>query len=404
MGSAVRRILLINDHFAFFGGADTAFRLKRAILEEAGYVIYTFSLHDCKPMHKKNNYVYVESKRRVVRKLGKYLYHPGVYFSLRKVLKETNPHLIFVDLMTKYPLSIYPAVVGYPTIQTLHGPSFFCATGWGCQRVNSSECELGVGFKCFSRGCVPLLKLPLLYIQDRRVSFWAKRAINLFLCPSRHIYESAVSFGFTPARFVPFGIDKYFTKILISHHNGTPTILYVGNVAEKKGVHVLFEAFKAVRDKIPGTRLLIAGRGALIPFLHDQVSKLGLLKDIYFLGFLERHQLLHYLEQAHVLAVPSIWKEQFGLIGIEALACGIPCVGSKIGGIPEWLHDNEWGFLVPPRDHRALAEKLCVILKDHQLRIAFGKKGREFVLKEYGEEKYKNSLLKIVEEYARPDF
>jgi glycosyltransferase involved in cell wall biosynthesis len=76
-------------------------------------------------------------------------------------------------------------------------------------------------------------------------------------------------------------------------------------------------------------------------------------------------------------------------------------VGTDLGGIPEWLHDSEWGFLVPPRDVEALAERISKLLLDRAMRVSFGKRGREFTLNEYSASKYKDSMLLLVKEYAR---
>ena len=98
--------------------------------------------------------------------------------------------------------------------------------------------------------------------------------------------------------------------------------------------------------------------------------------------------------------MPSLWREQFGLVGIEALACGLPCVASDTGGIPEWLIDGENGYLVPPGDKEALAEKLTLVLSSNELRERFSEYGQRFVEDKYGASKYAANLLRVVSEYT----
>jgi glycosyltransferase involved in cell wall biosynthesis len=75
-------------------------------------------------------------------------------------------------------------------------------------------------------------------------------------------------------------------------------------------------------------------------------------------------------------------------------------VASDTGGIPEWLHHNKWGFLVPPRDPTALSDGVLTLLRDRDLRLRFGKQGRAFVLENYHPDAYRDRLLRIVERYA----
>ena len=147
------RILMINDHIHFGGGGDAVFRLERKAYEEAGYEVYTFSQHIGRPPEAGHrDFVAVESRSRVFQKMGKFLCQEHVSREFRKVLHSVHPHLISIHLVSKYPLSVYPQLDGYSVVQTLHGSSLFCATGWGCLR-SGAPCELGIGIKCFTRGC-----------------------------------------------------------------------------------------------------------------------------------------------------------------------------------------------------------------------------------------------------------
>ena len=77
-------------------------------------------------------------------------------------------------------------------------------------------------------------------------------------------------------------------------------------------------------------------------------------------------------------------------------------MGSNFDGIPEWLHDAEWGFTVPPRDPAALADRIVTLLKNHDLRREFGARGRAYALKQYSPDKYSERRLRLVEQYSRP--
>lgn len=399
---AETRILIINDHIFFGGGGDAVLRLERRTYEEAGYRVFTFSQSEDEVQGTADrDFVFRESRSRPVRKLGKFLYHPGVYRALVKVLDSVRPHLVRLHLISKYPVSIYDALEGYPVVQTLHGPNLFCATSWGCLKKNGADCEMGVGWKCAARGCVSYPALLLHWSLHRRLAPLAKKRVRLFLCPSKHLHQSCVSLGFTPAEHMPLAIDEELHNSAPAPHAGPPTILFVGVLEVVKGPHILLDAFRTIRRQVPDARLVYAGRGSLVPVLREKAARLGMQEAVQFLGFVEHSTMVRLYQQAHVAALPSIWKEQFGLVGPEALACGVPCVASRIGGIPEWLHDGEWGYLVPPRDPDALAHRICKLLQDRRLRLAFGERGRDFVRREYGTEQYKSNMLRLVRVHAR---
>ena len=396
------RILMINDHIHFGGGGDAAFQLERLAYENAGYAVYTFSESDTSAGGwGEYDRVYLESGNRFVKKAGKFLFDYGVYNALRGVVESISPDLIKVHLVSKYPASVYAALsyADCPVIQILHGPNLFCATAWGCYRKDSQACEMGIDSKCYRNGCVSLPACMLHIAANRLTMPFVMKNVDLFLCPSAHLLKSVRDLGLGEAELLPLGIDPEFSRATPVPFEGPPTILYVGALIVQKGIHFLLEAFRIVKTRIPEARLVLAGAGEFRSALEAQAARLGLGQEVEFKGFVDRSRILPVYQKAHVLAVPSVWKEQFGLVGPEALACGVPCVGSDIGGIPEWLHDGEWGFLVPPREASMLADRLIAVLVDGELRMRFAAKGREFVLREFPPEKYQANVLRYAETY-----
>lgn len=395
------RILMINDHFHFGGGGDAVFRLERQAYESEGHEVFTFSQsQSASDGSAERDAVCIEHKSRYAIKAGKFLGAPHVYHALEDLLERIKPNLVRVHLVSKYPGSVYPALKGYPVIQTLHGPNLFCATSWGNLRSDSSDCELGIGSKCWSRGCMPMSGMLLYSLLDWRVTSQVKQTVHLFHCPSRHIQDKAEHLGYGPTLHVPLGIDPAFMNCESATHEGPPTILYVGALVEEKGLLTLPEAMHKVREHVPDVKLVLCGRGALAGRLESEFRARGLADHVEFKGFVDHAAVTAHYLRAHVLVLPSIWAEQFGLVGPEALACGVPCVASSVGGISEWLRDGEWGFLVPPRDATALAARLVKLLSDRDLRLAFGAKGRTFARTVHDPEAYKRRWLDLAASYA----
>jgi glycosyltransferase involved in cell wall biosynthesis len=393
---------MINDHVHFGGGGDAVFRLERQAYVEAGHEVFTFSQaaevpHDLPD----GDVVCQEGKGWLRAKAGKFVGAPHVYQRLKRLLRRIQPDLIRVHLVSKYPAAIYPALVGYPVIQTLHGPNLFCATSWGNLRRAGGDCELGVGGKCWRRGCVSLARAILYVLLDARVRPWVKRTVDLYHCPSRFIQKKAESLGYGPTLHIPLGIDPWFAGAQQASHDGPPTILYVGAMIEEKGLLFLPEALHLITQRVPEAKLLLCGRGPLEDKVKLEFARRGLNTNVEFKGFVNHSTIVDLYRRAHVFVCPSIYAEQFGLVGPEALACGVPCVGSQVGGIPEWLRDGEWGYLVPPRDPAALAERTTSLLLDRDTRLLFGAKGREFVLKTYDPNAYQKKWLELARDMRR---
>ena len=396
------RILMINNHFSFGGGGDASFRHERLVYEEAGYSVHTFAHEISRPAEAgASDYVAIESSNRLLRKTQKYLGNPAMHDALKRVLTDVDPDLVHVHLAQGYPTSIFSALTDYPVMHTLHGPNMFCATSWGCIKNTGQACEQGTGLKCYTRGCVSLATLPMHMSLAWRTARQAKRNVDVYLCPSKQIQRTAENLGFKPAEYFPLSIDRRFMAVEPHLFDGPPTILYVGGLTEQKGVLVLLEAFAEVKRRVPDARLVYAGTGALQRALQQRAAELRCADSVEFRGFVARDDIVATYQSAHVVAVPSIWNEQFGLVGPEALACGVPCVGSNIGGIPEWLHDGQWGYTVQPRNSLALAERLVALLTDRARCQELGLRGREFVLRAFGPEQFKNNVLDLAERYGR---
>jgi glycosyltransferase involved in cell wall biosynthesis len=100
---------------------------------------------------------------------------------------------------------------------------------------------------------------------------------------------------------------------------------------------------------------------------------------VRFLGALDRALVQDLYRQAAVVVVPSVWPEPFGMVGPEAMSFGVPVVAFRVGGVPEWLHDGETGYLVEPRDIYGLAQRIELLLRDAPLARRLGERGRQLV-------------------------
>ncbi|MCS7350362.1 MAG: glycosyltransferase family 4 protein [Anaerolineae bacterium] len=141
-------------------------------------------------------------------------------------------------------------------------------------------------------------------------------------------------------------------------------VVYIGQVAPHKGLHVLIqgvqEAMRKVGERGRKIQLTIYGNDQAFPVYRAHLERLiGSEGNICFAGVLSRDRLGEALAEADVLALPSIWPEITGIVGLEALAMGVPVLASQIGGISEVISHGQNGWLVPPGDPQAIAEILA---------------------------------------------
>lgn len=155
-----------------------------------------------------------------------------------------------------------------------------------------------------------------------------------------------------------------------------PTILFVGRLEERKGFIHLLRAFVQVQQARPDARLFVAG--AYGPRESDRCAALAArlgVRDVSFLGPLSRLDLARCYASADVFCAPSTGGESFGIVLLEAMACGRPVVCSDIAGYREVIRNGCEGLLVPPADPLALATALLRLLGDRQLRGEMGAAG-----------------------------
>jgi len=145
------------------------------------------------------------------------------------------------------------------------------------------------------------------------------------------------------------------------------TIVFVGKDFARKGGFVLLDAFARVQRTFPKARLVVAG--ALAP------DPGRIPPGVFFLGRVGLDELPALLSQSTIFALPTL-REPFGIAFLDAMACGLPCVGTRIEAIPEIVREGETGLLVPPGDPIPLALALERLLGDPVLARAMGARGR----------------------------
>ena len=157
-------------------------------------------------------------------------------------------------------------------------------------------------------------------------------------------------------------------------------ILFLGTLSPHKGPDVLLRAMPKIIKEVPDAKLVFVGSGGMREELERLSKKLGIEKNVKFVGFVEERMKPFYYKAADVFCLPSVMKhESFGIVNLEAMACGVPIVASKIGGVPDVVKDGKNGLLIPPRNSEALADAIIYLLENYDIRKKMGKNGRKKV-------------------------
>ena len=205
--------------------------------------------------------------------------------------------------------------------------------------------------------------------------------VDLVLCPSIYGLKTLRKYGLKPRALVlSNGIELSKFNPNLDHeqfdrefglNEENKKILYVGRLMEEKGLEVLLRAYSIVEDKMPDTNLIIVGKGHLRASLEDQASKLG-LENVIFTGFVSDSLLRQAYASSDLFVLPS-YAEIQPLVLLEALAMGLPAIGTNVGGVPEMIIEGQNGYVLEPGDHEGLAERTIRILNDDKLREEFSR-------------------------------
>jgi glycosyltransferase involved in cell wall biosynthesis len=247
---------------------------------------------------------------------------------------------------------------------------YYFRPGQECTRAHGPGCVANwVGRGCgHSRNPVPL---PKRYKNASRRAAALRRA-DLVVSYSSSVDRHLAANGLEHRRLVPF--PATIAPKTGAGHSTRRRVVFAGRLVREKGVEILIRAAREV-----DAEFVICGDGRLREPLSRLAQRTGVAGRVAFRGWLSSEQLAQELADASLVAIPSIWPEPFGLVGIEALAAGRPVIASDTGGIGDWLDDGVSGLCVKPGDPHALARALNELLADPERQRTMGAAGRDAV-------------------------
>lgn len=243
---------------------------------------------------------------------------------------------------------------------------------------------------------VPDRKKRFIYRQEA----WSIRAADLVTAPSRAVVDLTNTWvPLAPRRVAvvpnPVNADTY------SPGDGAKTgdVLVVGRLEQRKGAGLLADAVPAVLRRCPHATFRFVGSDGVDANgrswrerLLDGVPEAQRGRVVF--EQVPRSELIRRYRQAAVCVLPSVW-ENFPYALLEAMACGVPAVGTRTGGLPELIDDNVSGLVIPPADATALTDGLCRLLQDDRLRQRMGRAARRQVEERFSVERVVPDMLEV---------
>jgi L-malate glycosyltransferase len=225
------------------------------------------------------------------------------------------------------------------------------------------------------------------HLKSHAFSKWKYRHVDVFIAASGVIAGILERDGISRDRIVTVHdgvsiglIDKQEAvdvRAAFRMPHGAPVVGNVAALAPHKGQKHLIAAAKLVARDVPDARFLIVGEGELKDQLERQIKHLALERHVFLTGF--RPDALGLMKSFDIFAMSSV-TEGLGSAVLEAMACGLPIVSTRAGGLPEVVAHGETGLLVPPHDEPALAKAIVALLADASLRASMGAAGRARVV------------------------
>lgn len=352
------KILLITDNHTPKGGAENYFfELKARLKKYPSIEVYSIGFAE-KAASGEDYFVLKAARSNIAKLFFRLFSHPFVYAKLRKKIREINPDIIHLHNIKQYTAAVLKAVKPYPVVQTAHDFSAICPTAQNIHQ-NGEVCATGWRGNCFWLHRVkynPWIYF-LLVCAFLKLRKQLKTTVSHFLAPSPLLADYLERNHFKQAHYIsPFKKEPATPSFAnIKPYN----FLFAGNLGAHKGVHLLIEEFALACRKNSNLRLMMAGSGPLQKTLEMQVKKLGIEKNVLFLGW--QDDLEKFYEEAIAVIFPSIGMESFGLVITEAMSYARPIIGINRGTSAWLIDDNHNGLLFDPHKKGDLAAKILTL-------------------------------------------
>ncbi len=385
------RVLHINEHLSWAGGVETyLLHLLPALEAEGCEPHYAFAQGDADLLPRAIRVPEISGFSRRD--------ESGGYTKMREILHRIRPQVVHIHRV--YNRGVLRACLDdSPVVVTCHDYLYLCPAASFFHKRTQTICNRRAGAACFFitvlRHCLtPRPRYALAYYHRVRSFMHWKDRFTRVICPSESVRQRLLQHGFATEKAVTL---PYFCPISPRAEPRPlpvrPTILFLGRIRPIKG----YDIFIRCLGLIPEAEGLMVGD--LTPENRRRVLDLaktaGCADRLTLRGWAAREEIAKLYDATSVFVFPSICPETLGIVGLEAMACGVPVVAADVGGVRQWLKHGENGFLVPPKDGAATADAVNRLLDSPELLLRMGRAGIETIKQQFLPEQHVQRLLQI---------
>lgn len=312
----------------------------------------------------------------------------GVVREVRRILADWKPdvvhsHLIHSNL--SYASLTAAREAGAGVVFTAHDSMTYCYQKLDCFHGGETANWEKKEYAAHWSKCIPCQRLRFRPGRNAAIRKVLARDVHRFTVVTDELGEAVRANGIRVDRTVNNAIrlqprvptseavDAFRSRMGL---DGKRVIAMGGRLHELKGIKQLFEMLAVLRQEFPDLRLLVMGKEDAYRGFEPHARQLGVEDLIVPTGWLEGDDLLCAYGVLDVMVSPSICFETFGMLALEAMEFEKPVVVTSFGGCPEVVEDGRWGFVANPYDITGFAECIARLLRDTELRAAFGRAGR----------------------------
>ncbi len=203
------------------------------------------------------------------------------------------------------------------------------------------------------------------------------------------------------ADFSPSSTERSSARVSYGLGPDAPVLGMSGVLSRQKGMHLGIKAFRLVKERVPAARLLLAGDGPELKNLKKLAADLGMKESVIFRGQIKNEGMNTFYNAADIYINPTLRHEGLPLALLEAIACGLPCVTTKVGGTESAIEEGKSGFFTKPGDTADMAEKAVRLLKDPELRAEMGKNARRRAIEVFSPDIIIGQYLEVSEKLIK---
>ena len=406
------KIMLVNDvpvGLAGSGGVEKHVAELETLLREAGQetVLLTHQLRGQPEMRAQGRYAIPHLNAPPLRKrpARNYFDQSRALEKVERIIAEENPDVIHVHNFMN-PRALHTLRRLRPVVKSIHDCRPFCTKPYpvvASRLIGDTEafCDITFCWRCWSR-CY--LRAGHTWIEklDAWSSYPANQralkeiaAFDRVVVYSRYLEELAhACVRKDKVELVHFFVDAEKRPYVPVPPADPPMLLFVGRLSPEKGLRHLFHALEALP---PGQRyrLVIAGDGPMREEVADWISRRPAQAPAEQAGFLGQDALAELYRKAYAVVFPSIGSEGCPLTGVEAMYAGTPVIGFDVGGVGEWLIDNETGVALRRGDVAGMTAAIAGLLADPVRRQRLGERARRYVTAKFKRSLHLERLLEV---------